>query len=169
MINTCKYNSPIGKLTLISKNNKLIGVYTNLHKNTFKIDESTEKEDEILIKTKKWLDRYFNEEKPKIDELNIEFIGSEFRKNVWKLLCEIPYGEITTYKILAKKIEKLMNIPKMSAQAIRNAVSKNPIGIIVPCHRVVGTNGNLTGYISGIDIKIKLLKLEKVDITKLWY
>ena len=87
---------------------------------------------------------------------------------MWKLLCEIPYGETTTYGELARKIAKQMNKTSMSAQAVGGAVGHNPVSIIIPCHRVVGTNGSLTGYAGGIDTKIKLLELEGADMSKLF-
>ena len=93
-------------------------------------------------------------------------IGSEFRQQVWKILCKISYGEVRTYGDIAKIIAKNTGKKSMSAQAIGGAVGHNPISIIIPCHRVVGTNGSLTGYAGGIDKKIELLKLENVDITK---
>ena len=125
-------------------------------------------DEEILIKTKKWLDRYFNGEKPEISELNLSPNGSIFAKNVWKLLCKIPYGKTTTYGELAKKVAEVMGKNRMSAQAVGGAVGHNPISIIIPCHRVVGADGSLTGYAGGIDKKIKLLEHEKVDISKLY-
>ena len=158
-----------GKILLASKDNKLIGLWIDGQKyflGNLK-EEMQEKEDEIIfVKTKKWLDRYFNGEKPKICELDLAPIGSDFAKNVWKILCEIPYGEVTTYGEIAKKIAKIMNKDKMSAQAIGGAVGHNPISIIIPCHRVVGKNGSLTGYAGGIDKKIKLLEIENVNMEK---
>lgn len=160
-----------GKILLASKDNKLIGLWIDGQKyflGNLK-EEMQEKEDEIIfVKTKKWLDRYFNGEKPKISELDLAPMGSDFAKNVWKILCEIPYGEVTTYGEIAKKIAKIMNKDKMSAQAIGGAVGHNPISIIIPCHRVVGSNGSLTGYAGGIDKKIKLLEHENVDMSNLY-
>ena len=160
-----------GKILLASKDNKLIGLWIDGQKyflGNLK-EEMQEKEDEIIfVKTKKWLDRYFNGEKPKISELDLAPMGSDFAKNVWKILCEIPYGEVTTYGEIAKKIAKIMNKDKMSAQAIGGAVGHNPISIIIPCHRVVGSNGSLTGYAGGIDKKIKLLEHENVDLSNLY-
>ena len=126
------------------------------------------KNEKILIKTKKWLDEYFNGEKPKITELDLAPIGSAFAKNVWKILCEIPYGKVTTYGEIAKKMAKIMHKEKMSAQAVGGAVGHNPISIIIPCHRVVGANGSLTGYAGGIDKKIYLLKHEQVNMENLF-
>ena len=87
--------------------------------------------------------------------------GSEFAKQVWNILCEIPYGETITYGEIAKKLAKMRGVERMSAQAVGGAVGHNPIAIIVPCHRVLGANGKLTGYAAGLDIKTKLLELEK--------
>ena len=121
---------------------------------------------EVFQRTKAWLDRYFRGEKPEISELSLAPIGNDFRQNVWKILCEIPYGEVITYGDIAKQIAKKRGLLHMSAQAIGGAVGHNPISIIIPCHRVVGANGNLTGYAGGINTKIKLLEHEKVDISR---
>lgn len=167
MIYTSYYNSQVGKILLASKDKKLIGLWIKGQKNYLdKLkEEILEKDDEeILIKTKKWLDRYFNLETPNASELSLAPIGSDFRQKVWKILCNIPYGNTITYGDIAKQIEKEMGKKKMSAQAVGGAVGHNPISIIIPCHRVVGTNGSLTGYAGGIDKKIKLLKIENVNI-----
>lgn len=119
-----------------------------------------------LIKAKEWLDRYFNKEKMTIQDMPLAPIGGEFRQMVWKKLCEIPYGKTTTYGEIAKQIAKEMGKKTMSAQAIGNAVGHNPISIIIPCHRVIGKNGDLTGYAGGIDKKIKLLQIENASIIK---
>ena len=107
----------------------------------------------------------FKGEKPDIKELSLKPQGSLFRQEVWKLLCEIPYGEVTTYGKIAKVVAQKLHKEKMSGQAVGNAVGHNPISIIIPCHRVVGTSGSLTGYAGGIDKKIALLKHEGVDMT----
>ena len=171
MIYTSYYNSPVGKLLLASKNNKLIGVWIENQKYYLSnLKEKMQKKDdeEILIKAKNWLDRYFENKNPHISELDIEPIGTDFSKKVWTILCTIPYGKVITYGEIARKISKAMNKDKMSAQAVGNAVAHNPISIIIPCHRVIGANGNLTGYAGGLDIKMRLLKHEGVDISKLF-
>ena len=122
----------------------------------------------IFSAAKKWLDRYFMGEKPAVTELPISPIGSEFRKEVWNILCEIPYGQVTTYGLIAKKMAKKMNRESMSSQAVGGAVGHNPISIIIPCHRVVGSNGSLTGYAGGIGTKAKLLEWEGVDMSRLF-
>ena len=171
MIYTTYYNSPLGKILLASKDNKLIGLWiegqkyylTNLKE---KICESNN--DKILVKTKNWLDRYFNKEKPNINELKLNLIGSQFRESVWKILCKIPYGKVITYEKIAEQIAKQNGITKMSAQAVGGAVGHNPISIIIPRHRVIGTNGSLTGYAAGIDKKVFLLKHENVNMNNLF-
>ena len=152
---------------LASKDNKLIGLWIEGQKYYLgKLkEEIQEKDDEIiLVKAKKWLDRYFKGEKPQISELYLEPNGSDFAKNVWKLLCEIPYGVVTRYGEIAKKVSKIKNKSTMSAQAVGGAVGHNPISIIIPCHRVIGANGSLTGYAGGIDKKMFLLKHEGVSL-----
>ena len=164
MIYTTHYKSPIGDLLLASKDNKLIGLWIEGQKyymSNFLEEMKENDNDKTLLKAKKWLDRYFNKEKPSIKELELNPMGSEFRQAVWKILCEIPYGKVTTYKEIAEEIAEQKGIDKMSAQAVGGAIGHNPISIIIPCHRVVGTNGDLTGYAGGIDKKKYLLEHEK--------
>lgn len=171
MVYTTYYDSPVGNILLASRNNKLIGAWIEGQKYYLAhLKEEIEQrdEEEILIKTKKWLDSYFSGKKPVISNLNLAPEGSKFARKVWKLLCEIPYGKVTTYGDLAKKMAKIEKKEKMSAQAIGGAVGHNPISIIIPCHRVVGTNGSLTGYAGGIEKKILLLEHEKVDMSRLF-
>ena len=164
------YKSPIGNLLIASKDNKLIGLWIENQKyylSNFKEEMKISNDIEILVKTKQWLDRYFNGEKPNINELEIELTGTEFRKSVWDILKNIPYGEVVTYNDIAKELAKQKGIKRMSAQAVGGAVGHNPISIIIPCHRVIGTNGSLTGYAGGIEKKEYLLKHEKVNnLTK---
>lgn len=171
MIYKTYYNSPVGKLLIASKDGKLIGLWIEGQKYYLgKIKEELIENDkeEILVKTKKWLDKYFLSENPKISDLEISLNGTYFEKVVWELLKKIPYGEVTTYKELSKKVAKKLGKEKMSAQAVGGAIGHNPISIIIPCHRVVGTDGSLTGYAGGIDKKVKLLKQEKVNMEKLY-
>jgi methylated-DNA-[protein]-cysteine S-methyltransferase len=122
----------------------------------------------VFDAAKKWLNRYFAGEKPDISELRLAPAGGGFRKGVWDILCEIPYGEVITYGDIAKKMAEKMGRESMSSQAVGGAVGHNPISIIIPCHRVVGSNGSLTGYAGGIKTKIKLLELEGVDMSRLF-
>ena len=113
---------------------------------------------EVFKSAKNWLDRYFAGQKPDLKELPLKPQGTEFQKKVWKILCEIPYGNVITYGDIAKRLNPLSR----SAQAVGGAVGHNPISIIIPCHRVVGANNSLTGYAAGIETKKKLLELEGV-------
>lgn len=122
-------------------------------------------DDKILGDTKKWLDLYFSGEEPNFTpKLNLE--GTEFRRDVWKILLEIPYGETLTYKDIANKLMASGKYERMSSQAVGGAVGHNPISIIIPCHRVVGTSGSLTGYAGGLARKVRLLELEGIDVNK---
>lgn len=156
-------DSPLGSITLCSDGNNLIALWIGGQKNfssTTKQEIYRNDDLPIFEKTKEWLKRYFNEEKPQISELQLSPTGNAFRQTVWQILCDIPYGEVTTYGDIAQKIARLQGIKKMSAQAVGGAIGHNPISIIIPCHRVIGANGNLTGYEGGIEKKIYLLKHE---------
>lgn len=115
-----------------------------------------------------WLERYFAGQKPAISELSLRPVGGAFRQGVWGILCEIPYGEVITYKEIAGKMTAKTGKKSMSSQAVGGAVGHNPISIIIPCHRVVGSGGSLTGYAGGVDKKVKLLALEGVDTSRLF-
>ena len=163
------YDSPLGKLLLQSDGENLTALKIQKHRfyHDYEKDSMIQKDDlEIFKETRDWLDRYFRKEKPGIKELPLKPQGTEFRERVWRILCEIPYGTVITYGDIARRIAKEDGIEKMSAQAVGGAVGHNPIGIIIPCHRVIGQNGKLTGYGGGIENKIKLLELEEVDQGK---
>ena len=120
----------------------------------------------IFDRTQEWLERYFAGGKPSPEELPLHPEGTVFRQMVWRELLHIPYGQVTTYGSLAKAVAREMGRETMSAQAVGQAVGHNPISIIIPCHRVVGANGSLTGYAGGLDRKIRLLELEKPENAK---
>ena len=165
------YPSPLGLLLLASDGDNLVGLWIEGQKYYGgSVDKAmTAKDDlKVFIAAKKWLDNYFAGQKPAISDLPLAPAGGEFRKAVWNILCEIPYGECITYGDIAKKIAVRMNKTKMSGQAVGGAVGHNPISIIIPCHRVVGANGSLTGYAGGIGKKIKLLEHEGVDMSRLF-
>lgn len=171
MLYMATYPSPVGKITLASDGDSIIGLWIEGQKyyGSTLSEKSIMREDiPVLVSAKKWLDRYFAGERSLIEELPLSMNGGKFRQSVWRLLCQIPYGEVVTYGDIARKMAVIMQKPGMSAQAVGGAVSHNPISIIIPCHRVVGTNGSLTGYAGGIDVKIKLLTLEGVDMKKLY-
>ncbi len=164
------YHSPLGVIQLLADKDALL----NLSLKGQAFPEPSEsvcsisvKESSILKATVEWLDAYFAGKKPSISTLSLAPQGSAFRQSVWELLLQIPYGEVRTYGDIAQEIGAKRGIAKMASQAIGGAVGHNPIPIIIPCHRVIGANGNLTGYGGGIDLKIKLLAHEGVDVTKL--
>lgn len=165
-----EYKSPLGNITVCcDKDEKVVGLFFKNQKYFADNIDGKITEDnnlKIFVTVKNWLDKYFAGKKPNIKEIPIKFIGNHFRKSVWKILYKIPYGTVLTYGDIAKQIAKQQGIPKMSAQAVGGAVGHNPISIIVPCHRVVGKNGKLTGYAAGINKKKKLLELEQVNMIK---
>lgn len=155
------YISPLGLVTLVSDGENLVGLWLENQKyfcSTVKEEMIPKDELPLFTMVKEWLDRYFAGWKPLPMELPLAPRGGKFRQDVWKILCEIPYGETVTYGNIAKKL----NVG--CAQAVGGAVGHNPISIIIPCHRVVGVNGSLTGYAGGIDKKIWLLNHEGVDV-----
>ena len=165
------YPSPLGKITLACDGINLAGLWFEGQKYFgASISEKMTENNGIPVfaSAKNWLDRYFAGKKPAISELPLAPTGSEFRQKVWKMLCEIPYGEVTSYGGIAKKMAAKLKKESMSSQAVGGAVGHNPISIIIPCHRVVGSNGSLTGYAGGIEKKIKLLELEGVDMSRLF-
>lgn len=171
MYYSTKYSSPIGLITLASDGENLVGLWIEGQKyygGTVPGELRAVDTLPLFRTVEQWLNRYFRGENPSITELPLRPAGGDFRQNVWNILCEIPYGEVTTYGEIAKKMAARMGRERMSGQAVGGAVSHNPISIIIPCHRVVGTNGSLTGYAGGIDLKIQLLEHEGVDMTRLF-
>lgn len=171
------YNSPLGKITLACDGYALTGLWFEgqkyfcqpliKYKNSefcltdLTINNLEIKELPIFEHTYLWLDIYFSGKEP--DFLpSLSLNGTSFQKLVWEILLTIPYGQTMTYGEIAKIIAKQKGITRMSAQAVGGAVGRNPISIIVPCHRVIGANESLTGYAGGIDKKIYLLNLEKI-------
>ena len=161
--------SPLGMITLACHDGKLAGLWLEGQKyygNSIP-EKMIEKNDiPILGMTKKWLETYFAGGNPAISDLSLAPAGSEFRQGVWSILCDIPYGEVTTYGDIARQMAVKMGKSRMSSQAVGGAVGHNPISIIIPCHRVVGADGSLTGYAGGIAAKIKLLEREGVDTSR---
>ncbi len=160
------YVSPLGRLLLSADEIGLTGVWMEKQRYFAHCleKEYEEKEVPVLLQTKRWLDVYFSGKEPDFS-IPLHLIGTDFQKEVWNILCAIPYGQTMTYGEIAKQIAGKRGISRMSAQAVGGAVGHNEISIIVPCHRVVGTNGSLTGYGGGIDRKVKLLTLEGVDMN----
>lgn len=166
MVYTCHYESQLGGILLAADEIGLTGLWFDGQK-YFARElpvERTEKEMPILTETKRWLDIYFTGTEP--DFLPpLHPIGSTFRQEVWKLLLQIPYGKTVTYGELARQLAEKRGLSRMSAQAVGGAVGHNQISVLIPCHRVVGANGSLTGYAGGIQKKVKLLELEGTDVS----
>lgn len=169
------YQSPFGVIFLASDEENIIGLWIGNQKyiGTTMPKGIVEKDDihdvPVLQKGVQWLNDYFAGKKPEISCLPLAPNGGEFKQCVWQILMEIPYGDVRTYGEIAKEVAERMGKARMSAQAVGGAVAHNPISIIIPCHRVVGANGSLTGYAGGIDKKVKLLEHEGVDISVLKY
>jgi len=165
------YKSPVGEILLASDENNIIGLWIGEQKyigNTMPKDIIEKNDIPVLQEGLAWLNDYFSGNKPRLSRLPLAPIGGEFKQQVWKILTEIPYGELTTYGEIAKEVAKRMGKDRMSAQAVGGAVGHNPISIIIPCHRVVGATGSLTGYAGGIEKKVKLLKHEGTDMAGLF-
>ena len=155
MIYSAYYDSPLGNILLAADDE---GVTTL---------DFTEKKDAvsrnhpILREAAHWLDIYFSGKNPGFTP-TLHLFGTPFRMEVWRLLLDIPFGKTTTYGALAKEIARRRGVHRMSAQAIGGAVGRNPVALIVPCHRVIGADGSLTGYAGGLDKKASLLSLEGI-------
>lgn len=162
MIYIDDYASPLGQMLLAEEDGALIGVWF-FNQKYFKNHCSGEvcsRKTPVLDRAERWLDAYFSGLAPEISDLPLAPKGSTFQKTVWQHLCRIPYGKTTTYGAIAKAVAAEMGRVSMSAQAIGGAVGHNPISVIIPCHRVVGADGSMTGYAGGVKRKIWLLDHE---------
>lgn len=159
------YSSPLGGILLAADEIGLTGSWFDGEK--YFADnlpaEHAERQTPILAEAARWLDIYFTGKEPGFTP-PLHPIGSPFRQAVWEILLQIPYGQTTTYGEIARQLAEKQGLEKMSAQAVGGAVGHNEISVIIPCHRVVGTSGSLTGYAGGIGKKVKLLELERADM-----
>lgn len=171
---THHYDSPLGGITLASDGKALTGLWFDGQKyfgsTLDKIHE--QKMTPVFEKTVQWLDIYFSGKAPDftppLSMRTSALRTSAFREAVWNIMLKIPFGQTMTYKAIAEEIARQRGIERMSAHAVGGAVSHNPISLIIPCHRVVGTDGNLTGYAGGLHKKVQLLTLEQADMSKLF-
>ncbi len=147
--------SPLGEILLLSEGETLCGLYF-IDKHTF---DGPQRDLPIFRQTKKWLNAYFAGENPGMS-IPVTLSGTEFQRQVWEILKTIPYGTTVSYGTIAKQMAQNRGISRMSAQAVGNAVGKNPVSIIVPCHRVIGADKTLVGYGGGLTRKLFLLQLE---------
>jgi methylated-DNA-[protein]-cysteine S-methyltransferase len=162
------YDSPLGVILLAADDIGLTGLWFEGQKyfSAGLDDKCEERELPVFETAKHWLDIYFSGNEPDFTP-PLNFIGTNFQKEVWEILLTIPYGRTMSYGEIAKQIAGKRGTEHLSAQAVGGAVGHNKISVIVPCHRVVGSNGSLTGYAGGIDKKIRLLELEKTDMKGL--
>ncbi len=160
-IYTQNYQSPLGEIVIASDGTAITGLWL-VGQRHFDIELEgciTDKDLPIFDEVSHWLDIYFTGNNPgEIPAVRMN--GTPFQLEVWQILQTIPYGKLITYREVAEFIAKKRGITKMSARAVGNAVGRNPVSILVPCHRVVGSDGKMTGYAGGIERKVKLLKLE---------
>lgn len=158
---TSHYISPLGGITMASDGDALVGIWFDGQKYFGKglaNDYETCDYLPIFFETRRWLDTYFSGCEPDFTP-KLKMRGSNFRKRIWEVLLNIPYGQTMTYGEIAR------TLGVSSAQAIGGAVGRNPISLIIPCHRVLGAGGKLTGYTGGIDKKTWLLKMEGISVT----
>lgn len=163
-----KIDAPLGTILAASDGDNIIGLWFEGQKYfAATLDDRTiEEEVPVYAQLRIWLDLYFAGETPDFTP-PLAPKGSAFRQAIWALLMEIPRGTVTTYGALARTLRQQTGKP-VSAQAVGGAVGHNPISILIPCHRVVGTGGSLTGYAGGVDKKLRLLELENVSTTGLF-
>ena len=163
------YDSPLGRILLAADERGLTGLWFEGQKYFARTlsTECEERETPALADAAHWLDVYFSGHEPDFTP-PLHLAGTPFQRTVWALLGQIPYGETTTYGALAQTLAARVGLASMSAQAVGGAVGHNPISLMIPCHRVVGTNGSLTGYGGGIARKVKLLELERADMHGLF-
>lgn len=169
MIYKTRYRSPVGELIIAADDYGIVGLWIEGQKyflGKLPAMPPDNSESEILKAACEWLDNYFAGKMPPLSALTLNPQGSDFAKMIWRMLCEIPYGETVSYGEIAAQAARQLGREHMSAQAVGGAVGHNPISIIIPCHRVVGSSGSLTGYAGGIDKKIYLLTHEGADMTK---
>lgn len=161
---TWKYLSPLGHMTMASDGRYITGLWFDNQKHyASTLSEHTEERYIPVFKdTEQWLDLYFSGCRPDFTP-PLRLIGSEYRTAVWKAIESIPYGQITTYKTIADNMNQIKTAKKTSPRAVGGAIAHNPISIIIPCHRVIGSNGSMTGYAGGTEIKKQLLKLENIQ------
>lgn len=167
MLYTGYYRSPLGRLLLAADEIGLTGLWFERQRYFAQglAPVHTDEETPILAQTRRWLDLYFSGSVPDFTP-PLHPIGSDFRQEVWALLLQIPYGKTTTYGALANQLAEKHGQRRMSAQAVGGAVGHNAISIIIPCHRVVGADGSLTGYAGGLDTKARLLAVEGIPTAE---
>ncbi|UWP68043.1 methylated-DNA--[protein]-cysteine S-methyltransferase [Subdoligranulum variabile] len=168
MLYYTNYDSPLGSILMLASEKALMGLW--LPGQTIdqeRLAQACRRDSAPMLEQgRSWLDRYFCGQRPTPQEIPLDPQGSDFRRAVWHRLCRIPYGQLETYGQIAREMAEPKG-GKMSAQAVGGAVGHNPIALIIPCHRVIGANGNLVGYGGGLALKKRILQYEGVDIRDL--
>lgn len=158
------YQSPLGQITLLSDEKNLLGMWfadQSYYGAGYNLEEVSQNLTQPIEKACQWLDDYFAGKNPKPAQVSLAPQATEFRQKVYQLLRQVPYGQTTTYKELSDHLQKNQPVKKNLARAVGNAVGHNPILLLIPCHRVLGSDGSLTGYAAGLERKKALLALEK--------
>ena len=163
------YTSPLGKITLLSDDKALLALCFSSNRyydNFIPQNALYHFNSEIINRVKIWLDLYFGQKNPSINGLPLNPKGTVFQKAVWSELIKIPFGQTSTYGNITKNIQTILNKKFLSPQAVGQAISRNPISIIIPCHRVLNAKFQLTGYAGGIELKKKILDFEGILYKK---
>lgn len=161
-----RYVSPLGDMVIVCDNQSVKGIWFEDQKHygsNYELSKISNEKNDVNDDVETWLDSFFLRKNPVITSLKLAPDVTEFQKEVLDILMEIPYGKLISYKEVADKISQRRKDGKTSARAVGGAVGRNPISIIIPCHRVIGSDGSLTGYAGGIDRKIELLSIEGID------
>ena len=164
------YDSPLGGIKMASDGESLTGLWFDGQKYFADTLDREHKEKALLVfgQTDRWLDLYFGGSAPDFTP-PLRMKTTDFRKTVWRILLTVPYGKTMTYGEIADAVAMERGLSKISAQAVGGAVGHNAISLIIPCHRVVGANGSLTGYAGGLERKFRLLAMEKADLSRLFF
>lgn len=166
MLYRMEYESPLGTLTAMSDGESLVGLF--MASVEPRPEDAAGTDLPVLAALRRWLDAYFDGGRPSPADLPLAPAGTEFQRAVWRILLDIPYGRTTTYGAIAAILAERNERGRMAPMAVGGAVGRNPISIVIPCHRVVGAGGNLVGYGGGMDRKVRLLTLEGVDMSRFY-
>ena len=169
MTRMCHWTSPLGRITLTADGEALTGLWFDGQRNMPDPADFPPADGgaPVFVEAQRWLELYFSGRDPGFLP-RLKPCGTPFRRTVWEILLTVPYGRTVTYGEIAARAAERLGRPRMSAQAAGGAVGHNPISLIIPCHRVVGADGNLTGYAGGMDRKLRLLRLEGAELTRMY-
>ena len=161
MLYRMEYESPLGTLTAMSDGESLVGLFMDPVE--ARPGDAADEGLPVLAALRGWLDAYFDGRRPNPADLPLAPAGTEFQRAVWRILLDVPYGRTTTYGAIAAILAERNERGRMAPRAVGGAVGRNPISIVIPCHRLVGASGSLTGYAGGVECKRFLLRLEGAE------